>query len=356
MSRALPDKVRAGDKLSARWLNSIVDYLKYLNDQQLRRRLLKGVGYAVSESPGGSSLTIDRQAVVRVLFDDLDILRGEEFEVRIKPKNLCNVDKESGNWDKIVQVHIGRITNHREFTLNVVSKELDGGEKPAPEAAEQNSAAWDAGCWVDMDTLPNLGGGGQGESGGSTGKDDKDEDSDEVTVYVKMRFEGDIPIEGVFCTEMDEEATDAVYVPIGSVSGELVEGSARYYITQYQRGPIELGGGAASSMPFDVTLTVKPPEPKPEDEGAMEGGEEEEEEPQTCINVLGGRVFLPQREYAIIPDKRDWPIEVFEGYPMYVTLTLSRDADGNVAYKYALEGLSSFGREVPATEEQEDAP
>ena len=345
MSKALPDKVRAGDKLSAKWLNGLVDYVKFLNDQQQRRRLLKGVGYTVSESPGGSSLTIDRQAVVRVLSDDLDILRGEEFEVRIKPKGLCKVDKETGNWDKIVQVQAGRITNHSSFTLDVVSKELKEGEKPPTESGTEAGTAWDAASWVDMEKLADL---GEDESGARA----KDDEKKEVAVYVKMRLEGGQPVEGVFTTEPTDEASGAIYVPIGQVKGELVEGSPRFYITQFQRGPIELGGDT-TAMPFDVSLALKQPETE---EGDESSGEDEQEEPQTCINVAGGRVFLPQREYAIIPDKRDWAIDVYEGFPMYVTLTLSRDADGNVAYKYALQGLSSFGSEIPATEEQEDTP
>ncbi len=351
MSRALPEKVRAGDKLSAKWLNSVIDYLKYVDDQQLRRRILKGVGYAVSESPGGSSLTIDRQAIVRVLSDDLDVLHGEEFEVRIKPKGLCKVDKETGNWDKIVQVHTGRITTHVGFTLDVVAKEQKEGEKPSEDT--QQGSAWDAESWVDMETLPSLGKGDSGgdESSDTDSSDDNDDDKDEIEVFVKMRVSGGVPTEAVFTTKPDEKAADAVYIPIGKVKGELVEGSPRYYVTQYHRGPIELGGDA-SPMPFDVTLSIKIPEPQ---EGEA-SGEDKEEEPQTCINVAGGRVFLPQREYVIIPDKNEWSIDVFEGYPMYVTLTLSRNSQGNVAYKYALEGLASFGSEIPATEEQEDTP
>ncbi len=348
MSQRLPDKVRAGDQLSAKWLNSLVDYLKYLNDMQQRRRLLKGVGYAVSESPGGSSLTIDRQAVVRVLSDDLDVLRNEEFQVRIKPRGLCRVNKETGDWDKVVQVHVGRITNHRDFTLPVIAKETNEGETPGtPDTT--TATAWDAASWVDIDTLDDL---GENADTPATASSEDDTSKKEIAVYVKMTMEGGIPVAAVFTSEVNpDELGAAIYIPIGSVHGELVEGTPRYYITQHQQGPIELGGGAAA-MPFDVTLTEK----LVETEGESDTEEGEEPEPQTCISVAGGRIFLPEREYTIIPDKTDWPITVYEGYPMYVTLTLSRDADGNITYKYELTGLSSFGTEVPATEEQEDAP
>ncbi len=349
MSRALPDKVRAGDQLSAKWLNSLVDYLKYLNDMQLRRRLLKGVGYAVSESPGGSSLTIDRQAVVRVLSDDLDILRNEEFQVRIKPKGLCKVDKETGDWDKVVQVHVGRITNHRDFTLPVTAKEGTESSSPTTPAPESGTA-WDATSWVDIDTLDDLGGGNK-ESLVALSSEDETK-KNEVAVYVKMTMEGGLPVSAVFTSDIKpDESDNAVYIPIGTIHGESVEGTPRYYITQYQQGPIELGGSGGTPMPFDVTLSVKMGEPE---EGNEEG--KEEPEPQTCINIAGGRIFLPERRYSIIPDKKEWPIEVFEGYPMYVTLSLSRDGEGNITYKYELQGLSAFGTEVKATEEQADTP
>ena len=229
MSQRLPDKVRAGDQLSAAWLNSIVDYLKYLNDMQARRRLLKGVGYAVSESPGGSSLTIDRQAVVRVLSDDLALLRNEDFEVRIQPKGLCEVNPDTGDWDKVVQVHRGSITNHRDFTLEVVAKEGGDGQQPA-------SSAWDAEDWVDMGTLPAL---GKGSSENAT-----------LEVYVKITLVSGMPTEAVFTSQSAEsgaggesvvdENGECLYVPIATVSGALVDGTPRYYITQYQQGPIEM--------------------------------------------------------------------------------------------------------------------
>ena len=227
MSQKLPDKVRAGDPLSAAWLNGIVDYLKYLNDMQARRRLLKGVGYAVSESPGGSSLTIDRQAFARVATDGLDILRNEDFELRIKPKGLCTVSKESGSWDKVVQVHTGRIVSRSATLLTVTRK--DGGESGEAAGA---STAWDAADWVDMATLKSLG------DEGST---------QEIAVYVKLLLELGRPVDASFCTSIggssdvdaSEDSSDCLYIPVGTVSAANVEGTARYYITQQQQGPME---------------------------------------------------------------------------------------------------------------------
>ena len=59
----LPKKVSAGDKLSAAWLNSLRDCIENLDKQAKRSRLLKGTGYLVRESAGGTTLTINNQGV-----------------------------------------------------------------------------------------------------------------------------------------------------------------------------------------------------------------------------------------------------------------------------------------------------
>ncbi len=338
MSRTLPDRVRAGDTLSAAWLNSIIDYLKGLNDMQARRRLLKGVGYTVSESPGGSSLTIDRQAVVRVLSDDLDIMRNEEFQVRIRPKGLSQVNKETGDWDKVVQVHVGRITNHRNFTLPVIAKET--GDTDAGGTGSSSTAAgtsWDAANWVDMGTLKDLGQSAEARAAG---------EENCIEVFVRLTFEGGLPMEAVFCTEDNSaegnESENTAYIPIGKISGESVEGSPRYYITQYQQGPIELGGGGSGAMPFDVSVGTYLEEPETEDE---------QPKVKACLNVTGGRVYLPEREYAVIPDKSEWPLDGASGESQYVILTIMRGGDGQIQYRYDVDDLSTMGTEIQATEE-----
>ncbi len=340
MSRTLPDRVKAGDTLSATWLNSIIDYLKGLNDMQARRRLLRGVGYTVSESPGGSSLTIDRQAVVRVLSDDLDIMRDEEFQVRLKPKGLSQVDAETGNWDKVVQVHAGRITNHRDFTLPVTAKELS--DEDAGSVGSSSSAAgtaWDAENWVDMGTLKSLGDSAAAQAEG---------DANCVEVFVKVTYEAGLPMTAVFCTTDESDSGNdetCVYIPIGKIAGESVEGNPRYYVTQYQQGPIELGGGGSGAMPFDVTVGTFIEEPETEDG---------EPQVKACLNVAGGRVFLPERQIASIPDKNEWPLDAASGDSQYVILTLSRDGNGGLQYRYELADLSELGTIVSATEEGQE--
>lgn len=327
MSHPLPRKVKAGEIVSAAWLNSLVDYLGYLNQQQARRRLLRGVGYAVSESPGGTSLTIGRPPSTRACRDELDVLADRDFELRIKPKALCERD-ENGNWTKILQVHQGTVTDHRGHDVEVFaleSEEEGGTPAPQPPAAGESGTneAWDAEDWVDIGEL---------------------EESKETSVYVRLSSNGNVPESAHFATEK-EEGTEDQYILVGKAQAEKVGETVRYYITQKQLGPIELGGEGGAPMPFDVTVATTRKIEKEE-------GDETDESLGYYLNIAGGRVFLPDRQYAEIPDKQDWPISIMEGYPLYVTLTLSRDSSGRVSYKYELKSKSSFGRDVGAREEQ----
>lgn len=327
MSQQLPRKVKAGEIVSAAWLNSLVDYLGYLNQQQTRRRVLRGVGYTVSESPGGTSLTIDRQPYTRVCEEELDLLSQTDFAVRIKPKALCDVDGD-GNWKKTLQVHCGTVTDHNghDVEVSALESEEEGGTPATPPPAAGDSggnAAWDAEDWVDVGEL---------------------EQGKETRVYVRLTRNGSVPETAVFATERGE-GTDDVYILIGTAQAEKVEEAVRYYITQNHLGTIELGGEGGASLPFDVTVAASRKKEK-------EGGDESDESLGYYINVAGGRVFLPDRQYAVIPDKEDWPISIMEGYPLYVTLTLSRDSSGRVSYKYELKSKSSFGKDVGASEER----
>ncbi len=363
----MPYKVKAGDTLSATWMNQVVDKLKEVDDMQKRRRLLRGVGYTVSESPGGTSLTIDKQEINRILTDGLSTMHNADFQIRIKPKGLCKVEEESGNWDKIVQVHKGYITNHVDINIEVSSKAKDESEKEeetTTDPEEETGSAWDASEWVEMGTLPALGGdstsatdGGDGTSS-SDSKDSNDTSEKSIRIYVRMEAAGGVPVRAEFVAVKDDEELDtqggAYFIPIGEVSGEQVDGTPRYYIRQHQIGSIELGGSGAQ-MPFDVSLFMKLPEDQKESEGEASGDESEEEEPEPepHVTVRGGRVFMAERQYADIPDKEEWPIGTNNSLPAFITLTLSRDGNGNVYYKYAVEDLSAFGYQIHALEEQE---
>lgn len=332
MGRDIPREVKAGEVVSAAWLNSIVAYLRYLNEQQLRRRILRGVGYQAKESAGGTSLTIDRQAIVRLGSDDLDIHRNEDFQLRIKPKHQCTVDAESGHWDKILQVHIGRVTDHHGHELNVTEI-----EKESRASTPAKSSVWDSEQWVDVGVLkPKTS--TQGDDGVATAAEEADDNSTKE-VFVRLTLSGSVPEKAVFATKKEEGSAD-IYVPIGKVQAVVVEEFLRIYMEQYQQGPIELGGESVG-MPFDVSMSETIKEPT-----------KEGEEPQVTyqVNVEAGRVFLPDRQFAYIPRKEKLELGELTGSTRYVTLTLMRDGAGNLKYQYTLEPESELGTRMNATE------
>lgn len=322
MAREIPRTVRAGEVVSAAWLNSIIDYLRYLNEQQSRRRLLRGVGYQVKESPGGTSLTIDKQAVTRVCDDELDILRNEDFQLRIKPKGQCAVDEETGHWDKVLQVHQGRITDHHGNYVDVTELEKEDGSQVA---IPSGGTAWDSSDWLDVGVL-------------KVSQDEGGEGEKEISVFVRLTLHGTQVEKAVFVTKEDASTGD-MYVRIGKASVETVEELPRYYFSQYHQGPIELGG-ESSSMPFDTYMSTE-----------MEGDDPENQEKKYYLKIAGGNVFLPNDQYAVIPEKTKLPIDVTSGTG-YVCLTLMRQASGELKYQYSIKNESELGTAVSATEDK----
>lgn len=375
MGKEIPREVRAGEVISAAWLNSIISYLRYLNEQQLRRRILRGVGYQAKESAGGTSLTIDRQAIVRAISDDLDILRNQEFRLRIKPQNECRVDEESGDWDKVLQVHTGRVTDHLGHEITVTALEQDDENTQATPSPGTESTVWDAGEWVDVGILSPASDSTSGEAApqaaeatepGAGGASDEE---GSINVYVRLTLSGTVPQQAVFAVEKKEDTQD-LYIPIGKARAEVVSEFLRIYINQYQEGPIELGG-VVPAMPFDVNATSAPGEPggsggdfvEPggsgdytEPGGVFQlvsrgepepGGEESEE--VYYLSIESGRVFLPEREFVEIPRKDKLQI-TDPGSTRYVTLTLTRSGAGQYTYAYTLEAESALGTKRLATE------
>lgn len=375
MGKEIPREVRAGEVISAAWLNSIISYLRYLNEQQLRRRILRGVGYQAKESAGGTSLTIDRQAIVRAISDDLDILRNQEFRLRIKPQNECRVDEESGDWDKVLQVHTGRVTDHLGHEITVTALEQDDENTQATPSPGTESTVWDAGEWVDVGILSPASDSTSGEAApqaaeatepGAGGASDEE---GSINVYVRLTLSGTVPQQAVFAVEKKEDTQD-LYIPIGKARAEVVSEFLRIYINQYQEGPIELGG-VVPAMPFDVNMTSAPGEPggsggdfvEPggsgdytEPGGVFQlvsrgepepGGEESEE--VYYLSIESGRVFLPEREFVEIPRKDKLQLTA-PGSTRYVTLTLTRSGAGQYTYAYTLEAESALGTKRLATE------
>lgn len=375
MGKEIPREVRAGEVISAAWLNSIISYLRYLNEQQLRRRILRGVGYQAKESAGGTSLTIDRQAIVRAISDDLDILRNQEFRLRIKPQNECRVDEESGDWDKVLQVHTGRVTDHLGHEITVTALEQDDENTQATPSPGTESTVWDAGEWVDVGILSPSSGSTSGEAApqaaeatepGAGGASDEE---GSINVYVRLTLSGTVPQQAVFAVEKKEDTQD-LYIPIGKARAEVVSEFLRIYINQYQEGPIELSG-VVPAMPFDVNMTSAPGEPGGSGGDFVEPGgsgdytepggvfqlvsrgepepDGEESEEVYYLSIESGRVFLPEREFVEIPRKDKLQLSD-PGSTRYVTLTLTRSGAGQYTYAYTLEAESALGTKRLATE------
>ncbi len=101
----LPDKVRVGETLSARWLNQVVDCLKELAKAS-------NVGSGSSTSSIEYSGSDYRDTKYRGTGgSDLQEFRVVPFQLRLKPKHLCDVG-EDGNWPKIAQIKAGAIIDY----------------------------------------------------------------------------------------------------------------------------------------------------------------------------------------------------------------------------------------------------
>lgn len=101
----LPDKVRVGETLSARWLNQVVDCLKELAKAS-------NVGSGSSTSSIEYSGSDYRDTKYRGTGGtDLQEFRVVPFQLRLKPKHLCGVSAD-GNWPKIAQMKAGAILDY----------------------------------------------------------------------------------------------------------------------------------------------------------------------------------------------------------------------------------------------------
>ena len=125
----IPDKVRVGEKLSARWLNQIIDCLKEL------AKAANMAGNGTSTSSIEYSGSDYRDTKYRGTGGtDLQEFRVVPFQLRLKPKHLCDVSAD-GNWPKIAQIKAGAIIDYM------------GKTRPVPE----NATIYDyTEGWVDI--------------------------------------------------------------------------------------------------------------------------------------------------------------------------------------------------------------
>lgn len=102
----LPEKVRVGETLSARWLNQVVDCLKEL----AKAAKLSGNGSSTSSIEySGSDMRDTKYRGTDGA--DLQEFRVVPFQLRLKPKHLCEAG-EDGNWPKIAQMKAGAILDY----------------------------------------------------------------------------------------------------------------------------------------------------------------------------------------------------------------------------------------------------
>jgi len=310
----LPRKLRAGDTLTADWLNSLADNISSISKALTRNKVLKGAGYSVSESSGGTSLTIAKQPEFLRNAYKLPLYINTDFALRIKPKELSEANAE-GEWDMLLQVHTGSIRNSSAELILVNSY------KDAPTNKSESIQPWDAEDWVDIQTIG----------------------SDPIEVFVC--YDGS---KAEFVSSKAEDSN--IYVPIGVLEIEKLDEVPQYNLTQYHLGTIELGG-EGKAMPFDVSIKLC------KHECDVTGDEDFPQTPKYLINVEEGRVFFPEAKHATIP-KKDGTIysspSALEAKNGFLLIEVYQKSDGSVEYLYRI-AAELPGTALSATEKQAKA-
>lgn len=229
----LPEKVRVGETLSARWLNQVVDCLKEL------AKAANMVGNGTSTSSieySGSELRDTKYRGTGG--SDLQEFKVFPFQLRLKPKHLCEVD-ESGNWPKIAQIKAGAIIDYM------------GKTRPVPE----NATIYDyTEGWIDIGAFS--------------------EKLEKVFCIIKQNYKGEI-----ISADISSEQKD--FVPWGKTEENATgEGTLSVFIGTYQLRRINEVNRAHIYQAHTGTLdlqTVQVEKLVTEDGGSGNGSGEEEE-------------------------------------------------------------------------------
>ena len=183
----LPEKVRVGETLSARWLNQVVDCLKEL----AKAANMVGNGSSTSSIEySGSELRDTKYRGTGG--SDLQEFKVFPFQLRLKPKHLCEVDAE-GNWPKIAQIKAGAIIDYM------------GKTRPVPE----NATIYDyTEGWIDIGAFS--------------------EKQEKVFCIIKQNYKGEI-----ISADISSEQKD--FVPWGKTEENATgEGTLSVFIGSYQ--------------------------------------------------------------------------------------------------------------------------
>lgn len=348
-----PERVREGQIVSARWMNRVVECLD---------ALVKESG-GVAGSGARSSSSIDSKGLIRnTKFRapeevELPVYCKDDFKLRIKPKQFCEVDKE-GNWDKVLQVREGHIIDYRGMDQLVPMSEEDGSGEEEDEEEEQQQqedadgkedAEDEGGEDAEGGGKPQLECGADWHDMGTIGSMPvtvyciiKQDCHGEVTeayfsnvsegykpwgfktkaeaeAYEKAKAEAEAEGRSEIDTHGDNHISDGsgiVSVLIGQAHCEVVndEGEKHYYIEQNHSGRIELQ--VVEVQPFTPILSDGSAD-------ALYGGDGGSVEP-LCL-------FL----------ERDVNLFIFKGLYNKDGITLTDGADIGIGLEYANDGMTA---------------
>lgn len=188
----IPDKVRVGEKLSARWLNQLIDCLKEL----ARAANMAGNGTSTSSIEySGSDMRDTKYRGTGGT--DLQEFRVVPFQLRLKPKHLCGVSAD-GNWPKIAQMKAGAILDYM------------GKTHPVPKGATIYDYTEG---WVDLGTFSEA--------------------LTKIYCTIKQNYKGEI-------LSAEIKKTEDKFVPWGKTESNLKgDGVLSVFIGSYQLRKIE---------------------------------------------------------------------------------------------------------------------
>ncbi|MDO5450490.1 MAG: hypothetical protein Q4F30_06345 [Akkermansia sp.] len=264
-----PAKVRAGEVLSARWLNKVVDCLGAAQ-----------AASAATAAAAASSSSINTRPLLRNNKyrepepRPLPVFGTEDFRLRVKPRQFCEADAE-GNWAKVLQVHEGHIIDYRGLDLLVPFTKDSGSGSGSGSAREEAPPAQEEDDETPRDEVLEC------------GKDWHDMgfiSASPLSVYciIRQDCKGEVT-EAVFSTApvaykpwgfrtsgeaeayleaqakgepVDIDGSGVVSVLIGTAHSEVVgeDGDRHYYIDQQHSGRIELQ--VVEVQPFTPVLAA----------------------------------------------------------------------------------------------------
>ena len=263
----IPDKVRVGEKLSARWLNQLIDCLKEL----ARAANMAGNGTSTSSIEySGSDMRDTKYRGTGGT--DLQEFRVVPFQLRLKPKHLCGVSAD-GNWPKIAQMKAGAILDYM------------GKTHPVPKGATIYDYTEG---WVDLGTFSEA--------------------LTKIYCTIKQNYKGEI-------LSAEIKKTEDKFVPWGKTESNLKgDGVLSVFIGSYQLRKIEEVNRAHIYQAHCGTLDLQTIQV----EKLFDADEEAKEEGESGSNVESDNYYTApeSEEYESKPAglfrKRDEHLFVFK--------------------------------------------